>query len=285
MKLEIFERPEAFLDATLEMLMENEALNNLPIGIARDMAAKGSPGEHPPFFAAIVLEGKPIMSALMTHRYPVNLYSRKPFNSDAARLIVDNLRSSQFLVPGVIGMKETTESFAELWREATGENWELAIKMRIYQLDQVRHKGDALGKCITAKEEHVSLLCSWLEAFEVAIGDGPKTENHEKRVRQAIAEEDFFLWIDETGTPVSMAASGRKTETGEVVNAVYTPPEYRGKGYATACVAEASRLMLERGARFCCLFADLANPTSNGIYKRIGYEPVSDYQKLLFIKE
>jgi predicted GNAT family acetyltransferase len=60
------------------------------------------------------------------------------------------------------------------------------------------------------------------------------------------------------------------------VNAVYTPPELRGQGYATATVAALSHLLLDRGYRFCCLYTDLANPTSNAIYQRIGYRPVTD---------
>jgi hypothetical protein len=57
---------------------------------------------------------------------------------------------------------------------------------------------------------------------------------------------------------------------------VYTPKELRGRGYATSVVAAASRAILAEGRRFCCLITDLANPTSNGIYARIGYVPVSD---------
>ena len=57
---------------------------------------------------------------------------------------------------------------------------------------------------------------------------------------------------------------------------VYTPKEERGKGYASACVAAASEKALETGYKFCCLFTDLGNPTSNSIYQRIGYNPVTD---------
>ena len=44
----------------------------------------------------------------------------------------------------------------------------------------------------------------------------------------------------------------------------------------------ASCLVLDRGMRFCFLYTDLANPTSNGIYMRIGYEPVCDSRELAF---
>ncbi len=99
---------------------------------------------------------------------------------------------------------------------------------------------------------------------------------------KAIVAEELFLWKNEKNHPVSMAASRRKTVTGRVINAVYTPPDYRGRGCASACVAQASQRLLDKGARFCCQFADLSNPTSNSIYQRISYGPVSDYQKITF---
>ena len=76
------------------------------------------------------------------------------------------------------------------------------------------------------------------------------------------------------GGPVSMASATGPTPNGIRVNGVYTPPEHRGRGYATACVAALSARLLAEGRRFCFLFTDAANPTSNAIYQRIGYVPL-----------
>ncbi len=62
-----------------------------------------------------------------------------------------------------------------------------------------------------------------------------------------------------------------------MVNLVYTPPELRGKGYATNCVAALSQKLLDDGYKFCSLFTDLSNPTSNDIYSKIGYNPIADF--------
>jgi uncharacterized protein len=69
---------------------------------------------------------------------------------------------------------------------------------------------------------------------------------------------------------------------GVSVSAVYTPPEQRRKGYATACVAALSRRLLASGYDYCALFTDLANPTSNDIYYQIGYRPVADFDEYRF---
>ena len=77
-------------------------------------------------------------------------------------------------------------------------------------------------------------------------------------------------------------ASAVRRRTGSGSGAVYTPPEHRRRGYGSAVTAAVSQLNLDRGRRFCFLYTDLANPTSNAIYQRIGYEPVCDSRELSF---
>lgn len=79
-----------------------------------------------------------------------------------------------------------------------------------------------------------------------------------------------------------MAALARETWTGIAVNAVYTPPEERGRGYASACVAALSQHALDGGRDFCMLFTDATNATSNRIYERIGYRFVCDSEEWRF---
>ena len=65
---------------------------------------------------------------------------------------------------------------------------------------------------------------------------------------------------------------------------VYTPPEHRGTGYGSAVTAAVSQHALDAGARDVILFTDLANPTSNSIYQKIGYRPVYDSTELEFTR-
>ena len=84
--------------------------------------------------------------------------------------------------------------------------------------------------------------------------------------------------------PVSLAGFGSLTPNGIRIGSVYTPPEHRNRGYGTAVTAAVSQLLLERGHRFCFLYTDLANPTSNAIHARIGYEPVCDSREPAFAR-
>ena len=58
---------------------------------------------------------------------------------------------------------------------------------------------------------------------------------------------------------------------------VYTPPALRRRGFASALVAAVSAVGLASGKEVCVLYTDLANPTSNSIYQKIGYRPVCDW--------
>ena len=79
-----------------------------------------------------------------------------------------------------------------------------------------------------------------------------------------------------------MAGYTREMQTAIGVAFVYTPPYYRGKGYASSCVAQISQIALDKGFTKCVLYTDLLNPISNSIYKKIGYRPVCDSLMLEF---
>jgi predicted GNAT family acetyltransferase len=96
----------------------------------------------------------------------------------------------------------------------------------------------------------------------------------EALVAERLRRGRLYVWDDDG--PRTMAAWAGKTPHGVRVNFVYTPPESRGQGYASACVAALSQRLLDEGNDFCCLYTDLSNPISNSIYQKIGYRPVSD---------
>ena len=123
-------------------------------------------------------------------------------------------------------------------------------------------------------------------AAEALGGDGDDSSRLERSVEARLVDEHggFGLWHD-AGGAVSLAGFGGPTPNGIRIGPVYTPPEHRNRGYGTAVTAAVSELLLEQGRRFCFLYTDLANPTSNAIYLRIGYEPVCDSRELAFSAE
>jgi hypothetical protein len=129
-----------------------------------------------------------------------------------------------------------------------------------------------------AAEQDRALLAAWIEAFRrEALPDDESRADVNRKVDRWLHERDRTAWLWEVdGRAVSFAGSGSPTPNGIRIGPVYTPPEDRRHGYASALVAAASQELLDQGRRFCFLFTDLANPTSNHVYKAIGYEPVTD---------
>ena len=94
-------------------------------------------------------------------------------------------------------------------------------------------------------------------------------------VDDRLSYRGLSLWED-AGQPVSMAGVTRITAGQVRVGPVYTPPGLRGRGYAGALTSVVSQAALDAGADRVLLFTDLANPTSNALYQRLGYQPLED---------
>ncbi|WP_326739410.1 GNAT family N-acetyltransferase [Streptomyces sp. NBC_01022] len=149
---------------------------------------------------------------------------------------------------------------------------------RLYRLGELVPPSPAPGgRARAATPADRELLLRWFAAFAVDIG-GPNAAQSERQGRavdERTAEGRLTLWEYE-GVPVSMAGISLQIAGTARVAPVYTPPEHRGRGYAAAVTAEVSAAARAAGADEVLLFADLANPTSNGVYTRIGYRAVSD---------
>ncbi len=173
----------------------------------------------------------------------------------------------------VMGPAEAASTFAAAW---PGGGLALARSMRGYELTRLSPPRRVAGALRAAVSADVPLLISWATAFVAESGGHPGEPN--ALVPGAVSEQRLFVWQAlARGPAVSMAAWTGRTPTSARVSLVYTPPELRGRGYATACVAGVSQLLLAEGLDRCFLFTDLANPISNAIYQRLGYTPVADF--------
>jgi RimJ/RimL family protein N-acetyltransferase len=130
-----------------------------------------------------------------------------------------------------------------------------------------------------------TLLAGWCEAFEADVG-------LEAAMRKPGAERvhdygnDLWVWCapqddDAAPRPVAMAAvAGDSTLVGaQRISLVYTPPDCRRRGYASAVVHAVTAALLADGAQpYMGIVTDAANPTSNHVYESVGFEHVADGQ-------
>jgi len=268
----------AYQSSVQPFLLRREAEHNLILGIIAAIASGSEWRDPPPYLALVEADGQTVAVAVMTP--PHNLLLAHTERPEALPLLVDDLLSSGHAVPGVTGSPPVAEAFAGLWQELTGRRPRLAMAQRIYQLDQVRSPAGVPGQMRRATGADRPLLREWFAGFfhDADPGGGDPDNSVERFL--TTASRGLYLWED--GEPVSMAGHIAATPHGDRIGAVYTPPEKRRRGYAGACVARLSQLLLDQGRRFCFLYTDLANPTSNHIYQKIGYRPVTDSVMLRF---
>ena len=263
----------AFLAVAEGPLLREEARNNLILGIADRVRNGRSYGEEPPVYATVDAERELVAAAIRTPPFPLIVYCDDA-RLDALDPLVDHLLIADPQLPGVNGEASIAAAFAERWAEQSDGRAELDMQMRVYALHQVERPVGVPGRMRPARDEDVDLIAKWMLAFhEEAVPGDPPTDPS-GTVRRFMESGTMAVW-DHDG-PVSMAGSSRGSVNGATVSAVYTPPEQRGNGYASACVAALCELLLASGKKLCTLYADLSNPTSNKIYQRIGFQLVSE---------
>jgi predicted GNAT family acetyltransferase len=141
------------------------------------------------------------------------------------------------------------------------------------------------GRFRAADLDDLDLVHQWTVDFHAeAAGDErvPARAASRAKIERGLA----WLWIDVVDgleQPVSYTGGAVPVRGVHRIGPVYTPPEFRAHGYASACVAQVSNLERAAGASEICLFTDQANPTSNKIYQALGYVPVADTVNLGFV--
>jgi predicted GNAT family acetyltransferase len=267
------------MDLAGEFLAAREAEHNLIFGICSNIEADARQFEGPPYLATVLHGDRVVGAAIRTP--PWRLVLSVMDHPGAAHRLVDDLMDEK--LPGVVGPSMAAEHFAEGWTRATGAPATLARHERAFQLREVIRPPTAPGEMVRSDPSHHDLLATWGQAFhDEALPGGPPQD------WDAAAERwikglgrTAYLWVAGDRV-VSLAAVGGLTPHGVRVGPVYTPPELRGRGYASNLVADLSQLQLDSGREFVFLFTDLANPTSNRIYQAIGYEPVIDVDEYEF---
>lgn len=274
MKLKVYPNAAEFLAVAEASLMRDEAKNNLILGIARRVKDGTSYGEEPPYFLTVEADREVVAAAIRTPPFPLILHCAEE-RLEAVEVLVEHLSAADQCLPGVNGAVRSSSRFAEFWGRRLRVRTEIEVKMRIYVVREVLPPVGVPGRMRLANTADVDFLAEWVCAFHAeAVPNAPATDPR-AAVLRLLESGMLVVWDD--NRPVSMAGSSRSSSNGASVSVVYTPPERRGKGYASACVAALSQLLLDRGYAFCTLYTDLSNPTSNKIYQRIGYRPVADW--------
>lgn len=197
--------------------------------------------------------------------------------SEGVETLVDHLADTWSDVPGVFGPVDTASRFAGRWAEAVNVPATPVEGLRLYVLGSLHPPVGVHGQARSASEDDVELVLSWLRGFERDTGGTVATvDTIRRRLRAGL------IWIWEHRRPVAMATYTLAAAGVSRVGLVYTPPDHRRHGYAAACTAAVTVTALAAGAERCVLYTQLQNPKSNAIYRRLGYEPISEHLRYEF---
>lgn len=264
----------AFLRRAGAWLLRAEAEHNLVLGVADRLAMGDRIGYQDPIYLATVeRDGAVVGCAFRTPPFPVGVTGMP---AEAAPALADSLAGAYDEIAGVVGPDDAASALAEAWADRAGSPLGVRLKMRqtIYSLRTLFAPdpwppGDLRQ---ASGPEDTELAVRWMRAFQEEVAVPPADAR--ERTEGLIVAGDLYFW--ENGEPRTMAAVVARTPHGARIGYVYTPPPARGKGYGSAVSAAVTARVLKEGARFCFLYADRANPTSNAIYRRLGYRPVCD---------
>ncbi|MEJ3656311.1 GNAT family N-acetyltransferase [Actinomycetes bacterium KLBMP 9759] len=226
--------------------------------------------------------GTTVAAAMRSPRRPL-LASGIP--AELAVAVDAALAGSDPELPGVAGPQREASAFAAAYTARTGGAVHVGLRLRLFRLGTLVPPTGVLGAPRLATEADLDVLGAWRAAFGGEAGhEEVDPVSLRDRARGAIRLGSAEMLWEVDGRPVSLASAQRPVAAMTRVGPVYTPPELRGHGYAAAATAAASQWALDAGAERVVLFTDLANPTTNRLYPRLGYQPVHDALELRFVR-
>jgi len=140
-------------------------------------------------------------------------------------------------------------------------------------------------RCRHPAEHELVVLAQWRASFSVeALGASDALD-----LRRA-SQADVLLqharaadWVLVRGeTPVAYAVFNAMLPDIVQIGGVWTPPEFRGRGYARSVVAGSLVAAGKQGVARAVLFADPLNAAARAAYLSIGFAIVGDYGLVLF---
>ena len=205
--------------------------------------------------------------------HPVTL---TPMPAAAVVAVVAAIAAAAIDLPGVSGEAGTAARFAGEYTEQRRVSAVPVYGQRLYEVDTVVAPAAVPGAVRVATAADRDRVIEWLTRFQADTGEGGDPT---PLVDRRLPNGHFWLWED--GAPVAMAGRSIPVHGVARVQAVYTPPDRRRQGYASALVAALSAATRARGER-CILYTDLGNATSNSVYRRLGYRAAGELLRYRF---
>lgn len=290
MALQFFADASPFLEVAGEHLAADPLTATVVLSLAERAAAgqpmNGPAADHDPWWLVVRDDGPAgtvVGAGMRTMGFPPYLL---PMPRGAATRLAGELLDRDEAPPGANGAIGPATELCRAVAAATGGSVRTVMATRLHRLGELVPPSSVPGTGRAATAEDVELLVTWRRNFAFEVHGGVGVESAEMArevVAQTMASGTLWVWQDDAGQAVCMVGARPPVRGVARVGPVYTPADQRRRGYAAACTALASAALRAAGAQEVCLYTDLANPTSNGVYRRIGYQPLGETVSLQIV--
>ena len=261
---------QSFWQRHAEFLLRHESEYSLMIGHVQSILSSDRSGSGSHYFA--IRQQSQIVGLAMLSGGNRDLVISQ-MSPGAARALAEAVAEHSIVPSRVRGPADASEYCAQALALERGVETQLTQRQGLYELREVIWPDGDDGRLVCGSSEQQDLAEKWMEGFirECFPEEQKPRTRAEDIVKRRLDSGHLYFWQTAEGELVSMAARVRETPNTTSISLVYTPSERRGRGHAGSAVAHLSQLWLDRGKTACNLFTNLANPSSNQAYTRVGY--------------
>ena len=282
MEFKKYDNPVEFVEENEKFILEKEWLNNLMAGNYKDALNEGIDENW--LLARITDNGKTELVLLLRKPWKLLMYSPTNNKSEELyRFAAEELYKIDPTLDGVNTEKEVSNIFAKEFCKLAGKEPKVRFEMRILVLEKLTEgilREDVIYRM--AKSEDKEVLSEYRRRFsEEALNENLTPEKLDELFEKNIKRGYFVLEKD--GKIVATATSNRHLPNGKSIGNVFTPKEERGQGFAYNLVYRVAKEFLDSGLKYCVLFTDDANPISNHVYEKIGFEKRAETTEIIFV--
>lgn len=235
-------------------------------------------------YAARFIDGK--ISAVAAHYWNKILVLQAP--DDPAPLCELAIRRSGRALGGLVGPRDQVGMAKQALR-IEESNIQKDETEKLYRLDLVslvipsalasgRVKARRMGP------GDVDLIAEWRVGYAIEASNAKDSSelSAQWRIASERAAKEGRTWIlEDQAEPVACSSFNAVIDEAVQVGGVWTPPQFRSRGYARAVVASSLLDARAEGAKTGILFTGEDNIPAQKAYEALGFQHIGDYRILL----
>jgi len=269
--LSIDSNAKEFLERSSDFLYRREDIYSHILSLAIAATEQQCPFSEP-FWFATVSDHQGKTEACAVHANPDGLICTAIDNEEAAGLIASGFQTTVGSPHRISGPPESVRLLSESFDCIKQQDFPKQKTWTIYRIDHApTSPAIHVGKLKLGTKSDEELVRAWGQLYD---REKPAFTSIEDFLVRKLTRKELFVW-DHNFTRSIVTLSG-KTKKGIRISALYTPPEFRGQGFATSAISTLVEKAITDGASFVTLHAQHGDTVEN-FYTKIGFTPIGKY--------